>query len=405
MPDGCRHMREHKYMGRNRMNRVQRIFPGRMHAILAAFVLVVSVVVAQAQDTKVAGMTVAAPEPVITFTTWTGPYMRSQMLGFVRPYEEERGVRINVEHYNGGISEIRDQVESANVVWDVVDLTQADSLRGCEEGLLENLSGIELPDGSDGTPYAEDFVEGALNDCGVGIIVWATAYAYSNKAFSDNPPATIADFFDTDSYPGPRAIRNDPTVIMEWALMADGVAREDVYAMLETEDGVTRALAKMDTIRSGLQIWDSGLEPVRMLNAGEVAMSSIWATTGAEASKAPDADFTVNMDGRVIELDLFGIPTGSRYRDQALEFIRYASSTTSLASMVSYLPNGPTRKSSLALLSDDVLDRIPNGPAYENNVHILSDADWWARNHARLEEAFRAWLATAARKGAAGSTR
>ena len=53
-------------------------------------------------------------KPVITFTTWTGPYMRSQMLGFVRPYESTNNLRVNVEHYNGGITEIRDQVESAN---------------------------------------------------------------------------------------------------------------------------------------------------------------------------------------------------------------------------------------------------------------------------------------------------
>lgn len=53
-------------------------------------------------------------------------------------------VRVNVEHYNGGINEIRDQVESANVIWNVVDLTQADSLRACNEGLLEDISEFYL---------------------------------------------------------------------------------------------------------------------------------------------------------------------------------------------------------------------------------------------------------------------
>ena len=78
----------------------------------------------------------------------------------------------------------RDQVESANVTWDVVDLTQADSLRACEEGLLENLSDVSLPDGKDGTKFRDDFVDGALNECGVGVIVWATAFAYNRDAFS-----------------------------------------------------------------------------------------------------------------------------------------------------------------------------------------------------------------------------
>ncbi len=383
------------------MNHFRDYYGARFQAMFAALCLIIPSGIAWAQE---AAVSEAAPKPEITFTSWTGPYMRSQMLGFVRPYEEMHGVRINVEHYNGGIGEIRDQVESANVVWDVVDLTQADSLRACEEGLLENLSDISLPDGDDGTPASEDFVEGALNDCGVGVIVWGTAFAYNNK-FADSPPATIDDFFDTGKFPGRRAIRNDPTVIMEWALMADGVPREEIYPMLETEDGVARALKKMEAIKAGLQIWDTGRQPVRMLNAGEVAMSSIWATTGLTASKEEGASFAVNMDGRVIELDLFGIPKGSRYKQAAMDFISFASNSDSLANMVKLLPNGPARNSSLALLSEEILAQVPNGPAYENKAHILSDAKWWAANHARLEEAFQDWIRTSVRQGAAGTTR
>ena len=379
--------------------------PARTRMLGAALAMTTLPALALAQSTAGVDGTTAAPKNEITFTSWTGPYMRSQMLGFVRPFEQENRTRVHVEHYNGGIGEIRDQVESANVIWDVVDLTQADSLRACNEGLLEDLSDISLPAGSDGTPAEDDFVEGALNDCGVGVIVWATAFAHSNSAFPSNPPTSISDFFDTETYPGPRAIRNDPTVIMEWALMADGVARDDVYATLETEDGVERALEKMNAIRPGLMLWQSGRQPVRLLNDGEVAMSMIWATTGATASKEDGADFTVNMDGRVIEMDLFGIPKGSRYKDEAIEFIRYASSTTSLANMVGFLPNGPTRNSAVSRLTGDTLAQIPNGPAYEDKLSIRSDAEWWAANHARLEEAFQAWLTAGARQGASGTVR
>ena len=353
----------------------------------------------------VATLAPASPRKDITFTSWTGPYMRSQMLGFVRPYEEANRTRVNVAHYAGGISEIRDQVESANVVWDVVDLTQADSLRACEEGLLENIEDIELPDGADGTGFRDDFVEGALNPCGIGVIVWATVFGYNNDAFGDKPPTSVADFFDTGRFPGPRAIRNDPTVILEWALIADGVAQEDVYGVLETPKGVERALAKMDAIRPGLVLWDNGLEPVRLLNSGDAVMTSVWATTGAVNSRKEGANFTVVWDGRVIELDLFGIPKGSRNKAEAIDFIRFASSTESLASMVGYLPNGPTRRSSIALLSDDILAQLPNGPAYEDKISIQSDAQWWSKHHAFLEEAFDTWLAGSARQGASGTVR
>jgi putative spermidine/putrescine transport system substrate-binding protein len=237
------------------------------------------------------------------------------------------------------------------------------------------------------------------------VIVWATAFAYSKGAYDGAQPSTIADFFDTGKFPGARAIRKDPTVIMEWALMADGVGRDDVYATLETPAGITRALKKMDAIKGGLQTWQTGQQPIRLLNSGDAAMSMVWATTGATASKEPGANFAMVFDGRVIELDLFGIPKGSRYKDEALDFIRFASSSNSLAEMVSVLPNGPTRKSSLSLLSDEVLAQIPNGPAYQDQVSILSDAQWWSKNHAMLEEAFNAWIEQAARQGASGTVR
>ena len=354
---------------------------------------------AQAQDTM------PAAKPEITFTSWVGPYMRSQMLGFVRPYEKEKGVRVHVSAYSGGIDEIRDQVESANVIWDVVDLTQADSLRACNEGLLEDLSGIQLPDGADGTNFKDDFVDGALNKCGVGVIVWGTAFAYNKNTFASNPPSTIRDFFDTKKFPGSRAIRNDPSVIMEWALIADGVEPADVYKVLETPEGVERALKKMTAIKPGLQLWTKGSQPVRLLNAGDVAMSMVWATTGATNAVKEGAKFSMVWDGRVIELDLFGIPKGSLYKDAAIEFIRYASSSQSLAKMTSYLPNGPTRKSSMALLSDEVKAQLPNGPAYADKVSVQSDAEWWSKNYASLKEAFDAWLTEATQQGASGTVR
>jgi len=363
-------------------------------------------------QTGLADEPAAAAEPVrgeapasITFTSWTGPYMRSQMLGFVRPYEEETGALVHVSHYDGGIDEIRDQVESANVVWDVVDLTQADSIRACEEGLLESLEGIELPEGADGTPFEEDFVDGALNDCGVGVIVWATAFASANGAFDGAMPTTIADFFDTETFPGARAIRDDPTVVMEWALIADGVPPEEVYATLETSEGVERALTKMESLRPGLRLWRNGREPIRLLNAGDVVMSSIWATTGAVASREPEADFSIVWHGRVIELDLFGIPKGTRDLEAAVDFIRYASGSEALARMVEHLPNGPARQSSLALVSDEVRRQLPNSPALEDKLTIRSDAEWWAAHHARLEEVFDAWLELTPRKGASGTVR
>lgn len=341
----------------------------------------------------------------VTFTTWTGPYMKSQMLGFVNPYQQQSGKVVNVEHYAGGIGEIRDQVESANVTWDVVDLTEADSLRACEEGLLEKIDHSSLPNGVNGASYENDFIEGALNPCGVGVIVWGTIFAYDNKAYSDKTPSTIADFFDMKNFPGKRAIRKDPAVIMEWALLADGVPADEIYSTLESEEGLNRAFEKLNEIKASIVWWKNGRDPIRLLNNSEVAMSSIWATTGAVGSQEEGSHFTVEWDGRVIEMDLFGIVKGSPNKAEALEFIKHASSSKSLAEQAKYLANGPTRKSSMALISKEIQNQLPNAPMHNDKASVVSDANWWAQNHSSISEKFDVWAAEATQKGASGTVR
>ena len=353
----------------------------------------------------ICSLTPAQAHQDLTFTTWTGPYMRSQMLGFVNPYVQETGKVVNVDHYAGGLKEIRDQVESANIKWDVVDLTQADSLRACEEGLLEEINHASLPNGADGSSYKNDFIEGALNPCGVGVIVWATIFAYDNEVFTDAAPTTVADFFDTKNFPGRRGIRKDPSVIMEWALLADGVPAEEIYSTLETQEGLDRAFAKLNQIKAHIVWWENGREPIRLLNNGEVAMSSIWATTGVEGSKEEGSHYTVNWDGRIVEMDLFGIVKGSQKKDEAMEFIKFASGSESMASQAKYLANGPTRQSALGLIPKDIQENLPNGEARGDAISLLSDANWWAVNHASIAEAFNAWAEEASMKGAAGTVR
>ncbi len=184
---------------------------------------------------------VAAPTKELTIVSWGGAYTRSQMLAYVKPYRISSGEWVSMETYNGGLDEIREQVETENVTWDVVDFELSDLIRGCREGLLEEFDHGTLPPGDDGTSAADDFIPGAFTPCGVGQTVWSTVVGYDTEAVGESAPATLADFFDVDAFPGKRGLRRDPRVILEWALIADGAAPEEVYALLETEDGLDRA--------------------------------------------------------------------------------------------------------------------------------------------------------------------
>ena len=219
---------------------------------------------------------VAAPTKELTVVSWGGAYTRSQMLAYVKPYRLLSGEWVSMETYNGGLEEIREQVETENVTWDVVDFILSDLIRGCREGLLEEIDHGTLPPGDDGTAAADDFIPGAFTPCGVGQTVWSTVVGYDTEAVGESAPSTLADFFDVDAFPGKRGLRRDPRVILEWALIADGATPSDVYALLETEDGLDRAFSVMDEIKNHIEWWEAGADPIRLLDSDEVVMTSVW---------------------------------------------------------------------------------------------------------------------------------
>ena len=90
-------------------------------------------------------VTTAAVANDLTVVSWGGAYTKSQVEAYHKPWMAATGKTIISEDYGGGIAEIKAQVESGNVTWDVVDVELADALRACDEGLLETIDHSALP--------------------------------------------------------------------------------------------------------------------------------------------------------------------------------------------------------------------------------------------------------------------
>jgi len=220
-----------------------------------------------------AGSAVAAD---LTVVSWGGAYTKSQVEAYHKPWMSKTGKSIVSEDYGGGIAEIKAQVESGNVTWDVVDVELSDAIRACDEGLLEEIDHGMLPAAPDGTAAVDDFLPGTLHDCAVSNIIWSSVYVYdSSKVRNWNAPKTMADFFNADAYPGKRGMRKNPKVTLEFALIADGVPTSEVYNVLGTEEGVARAFAKLDTIKDDIVWWEAGAQPPQLLADGEVIFNSL----------------------------------------------------------------------------------------------------------------------------------
>ncbi len=104
----------------------------------------------------------------LTIVSWGGAYTNSQVQAYHKPWVKQTGIKISSEDYNGGLAQVKAQVESNNVTWDLVDVELSDAVRGCDEGLLEEIDPSILPPATDGTRARMQFIPGTVTDCAVG---------------------------------------------------------------------------------------------------------------------------------------------------------------------------------------------------------------------------------------------
>jgi putative spermidine/putrescine transport system substrate-binding protein len=339
----------------------------------------------------VVGLGGQAQAQELVFISWGGAYTKSQMLAFVRPYQKNTGVNIEVFDYTGGLEEIRGQVRSLNIKWDVVDLELTDALRGCKEGLLEPIDVRTLAPAPDGTPAQQDFIDGALTECAVGTMIWSTVVAYDSEAFTEGrKPASLQDFFDIEQFPGKRGMRYTPKANLEWALLANGVARDKVYDVLETEAGLDRAFRVLDSIKPAIVWWRQGEDAVRLLETDQVTMTTAYNGRIYEAVTARNAPFKIIWDYQIWDIDLLGVPRHNLKRDQSMDFISFATATPQLAAQAKHIPYGPVRYSALEQVAPALRAHLPTAPTnFKNAMRI--NARWWAEHFEPINRRFAAW--------------
>lgn len=355
--------------------------------------------------TALAMVSGAAVAKDMTVVSWGGAYQASQKNAYTDPYMKENP-DINViwdESSPEAVAKLRAMNEAGNITWDLVDVEAADSIRLCDEGLaLEIDADTDLAAAPDGTPASEDFGDMLVSACFIPQIVFSTTFGYRTDKVPAGvePPTSACDVFDLAKYPGKRALNKQPIANMEWALLCDGVPYSEVYSMLETEEGVARAFAKLDTIKDQTIWWSASAEPVQLLADGEIFMGSAY--NGRLFSLIEEQKQPVGMawDWQMFDLDGWIIPAGLPDDRLAMvkEFVKYATDTQRLADQAKYISYGPARKSSAPLVGKHEtlgIDMAPHMPTDPNNAKntFVNNYNWWADYRDDLDAQFQAWLA------------
>ncbi len=319
----------------------------------------------------------------LTVTSWGGNYQDAQREVYFEPFSKKTGIKLVEDSWNGGVGALRAKVEGGNSNWDVVQVEAEELELGCEEGLFEQLDWSALG-GKD------KFIPAAVHECGVGAIVWTTLLTYDGARLKDGPNSW-ADFWNTEKFPGKRALRRGPKYTLEFALMADGVEPSQVYQTLGTDAGLERAFKKLDQLKSSIVWWEAGAQPQQLLASGEVVMTSAYNARIAAANKSDNRDFKIVWPGGVYAVDSWVILRDSPNKASGMDLIAFMSDPDNQKNLPPKVPYGVTNKAATALIDPAVLSNMPTEPG-NLAAGLELDTEFWVANIERLTERFNAWV-------------
>lgn len=320
----------------------------------------------------------------LTIVSWGGNFQDAQREIFFTPFGVKVGKKVLDQSWDGGVGVLDAKVKVGNPNWDVVEVEAEDLALGCETGLYEKIDWAKIGD-------KKDFVPEAVNDCGVGAIVWNTGLAWDGDKLKA-APASWADFWDTQHFPGKRGLRKGPKYSLEFALIADGVKSADVYKVLRTPEGVDRAFKKLGEIKSSIVWWEAGAQPLQMLSAGDVVMTSAYNGRISGFNRNEGKHFKFLWSGSVSAIDSWTVLKGSENKGLGMEFIAFASQPENQAKLPKFIAYGLTNTKANALVPAELKSELPTTP--ENMSQALPlDVEFWVENTESLTERFNAWIA------------
>ncbi len=316
----------------------------------------------------------------LVFASWGGAYQDAIRKAWIEPFTKETGIKVT-EDTGPETAKIKAMVDTKSVSWDVVTAGGSGLMLGVKQGLFERIT-PEMVDESQVFP-------GARSEYGVPSEIFSTLIGYSTKAFPAGKPqpASFADFWDVQKFPGKRSLPDKPSTVLEAALLADGVAPSEVYPTLSTPAGLQRALNKVRALRSNVAVWwNSGAQPVQAVGSGDAVMALGW-NGRFQAGMDDGLPIAMAWEQSVPQVGYFMIVKGAPGKDAAVKFLRFMSTAAAQSRFSQYVAYGPTRPDAVAMIDPKLIDRLPSTTARLKDA-LFMDIGWWAEHGQEATEKY-----------------
>lgn len=214
---------------------------------------------------------------------------------------------------------------------------------------------------------------------------------YSKKKWpGEHRPASWADFWDVEKFPGRRALRGSQEMwTIEAALKADGVKDSAFYPL-----DFDRCFRSLDRIKPHIKLWwsDNSLSQQAM-EQGDVDLIGMMCGRATESIRDHHAPFEIVWNEAICEGGAEGwiVPVGCPNPKGGMKFLDFVGRAEYQAVFARMIYYGPQNPKAYDLIDPQLGRLLPTFPANEKLAHMV-DFSWWSAHQKEMQRRFQVWL-------------
>ncbi|MGD9741402.1 MAG: ABC transporter substrate-binding protein [Dongiaceae bacterium] len=313
-----------------------------------------------------AGDALAAKPAQIVHSNFGGDAVTCTGDLYGKPFTAETGVNVVVDGSGPLEGTIQQMVEAGATTWDCCDSDCFSAIRLGHKGLLEPIDYSIVDRNKILAPYTYDY----------GVLGYWYSFALTYDTTKVPGVPTWVDFFDVEKMPGKRTMWKWMNGALEAALLADGVAPQDLFPL-----DVDRGLAKIDSIMDHIVFWSAGAESQQLFLDGEVVMGNIWQTRSSVLERDTDGRVTWSWDQAIAMPAGWVIPknnpAGAEWGNRWIAFMQDPELQVEV---MGCFGQGPANPAAVDLMTPE--QRRLHVAAPENlEKQVVADTYYWAENY------------------------
>jgi putative spermidine/putrescine transport system substrate-binding protein len=310
---------------------------------------------------------------------------QAEQVAYKNPFAAACGIEIETVVVGADLgAQLEAQNAANNIIWDVVIMSQGNLVDLANKGYLETIdrSLITVPD--------SDLVPNAIVDYGVMGEIDTFVIGFKNDTFPDAKPASWADFFDPEKFPGPR-LMNDwgaPQANIVAAELAAGIAPADLTPL-----DYDVAFAQLDKIKADLITYPSGAGMVQTMLNGQAAICMCTDGRIFQMNNA-GGGMGFGWDGALMSPNYWAVVKGGPNTELAQRFVASTLDPARSATFTSVTGYATSSKKAVEFLPEDRAASLSTHPDNVDGLvaHTQEQIEWIGANKQEIVDRWNAWL-------------